>query len=263
MTEIIDEIKLFFDKTANLLKHQPKLFVPFMFFVLSLIGIYNKTASIFNGVGTGSFADFLFGTLKGTFLFGLMLCPVIVIINLWVLNILKQYHNQQEASIIKAFFKAIGWKFFVLIPFIFIWLFGQLFFVLILLFFGFLAGLSRGAIGGSVIGKLINVILLVSLLFVFLLFLITPGMVLENMNPFSSLRYMYSNMRTHSDIIRCKVGVYILSLVVIFFISYYTSFAITGVFLLLSLYMVQIKAGQFYLWSKEQHTVSHEYLEAN
>lgn len=263
MTKIIDELKLFFDKTAYLFKYQSKLFIPFIFFVIALAGIYNKTASIFNGIGTDSFADFLFGTLKGTFLFSLMLCPVIVIINLWALNLLKQYHNLEEVSIIKTFFKAIGWKFFVLIPFMLIWLLGQLFFVFILLFFAFLSGLSRGAIGGSAIGKLINIILLVSLLFVFLLFLITPGMVLENVNPFRSLKNMYSNIKMHSDIIRTKLGVYMLSLVVVFFVSYYTSFAITGVFLLLSLYMVQIKAGQFYLWAKEQHAVSHEYLVTN
>ena len=217
--------------------------------------------------------NFIFNYSKVYLIFNLLFSTVVIIINLWVLNIIKLNSSNNFQTLYKAFFKSIGLKFIILFPFIFIWMFFQIIFLSLFSLVIIFMGATRVQDDGSIINKLLSSLFTISLILVFFLYLCTPGMVFEEINIFSSIKRMSKHLYKNFWIVYDHIKSYGYFFLVIFTIigapfvlfkdhlSNNTIELITyvmGFFLILIFYLAQIKIGHFYLWAMRQNTINQE-----
>jgi len=248
-----------------LLQSHTKVFVPSVFWCAGIAyAVYKSVQYMNTHAHVEDFIGFILNSSFAFILFNLLLCPILVISNLWVLNILKQANNQKEISVGSAFLHAIGFKMIMLLPFVLIWMGMQFLFICIFAIVMFLAGLSRGNIGGSIIGKLIGGFFTIVLFMTFFLYMVTPGMVLDDKNMFSSARQMMQYVKKYAAVFKDKFFA-VLSLYLLLTLGLYGLLNLftgdngdfdsvfVGIYLpivsLIFIYYLQIKAGQFYIWS--------------
>lgn len=267
--QIFKNIRWVVEDFFFLLNTHTKVFIPYLFWCTGIILAIQKSQHFFDKHGgTDNFINFIFSSIIAIVLFNLIFCPVLIISNLWVMNILKQANEEKPIQLFLAFLKSIGLKFILLIPFVLFWMGIQFLFVFVFAFLMLIVGISRGNIGGSIVGKLIGGLFYITLFMVFFLYLVTPGIVLDEKNLFSSsstmMKYVKHNFSRISGKLFACVALYLILIVGVYYVIglilgdgstplYYFTILYVPFTTLSFLYYLQIKAGQFYLWSKVLH----------
>lgn len=245
-----------------------KMLVPFIIMILAFALAFKLAMNVMqDSAEEHSFFYLMLHFSANYIAFNLVYCPAVIIINLWILYLLKQKEQQQPIQLWSALVESIGFKFIWLTPFIFVWMFFQLVFLFFFVLIGTLAALSRGSAGGGAMSKLIGGIASISIMLEMLLFVVTPGMVFDDLGFFSSFGKMRGYMSAHYKKISEKVFHYLIPLFILYYLigvlpgklfsnlridaPYYTGF-VAGFIVMAFVFLIQIKAGQFYLWCKQE-----------
>jgi hypothetical protein len=246
--------KLFID-IKDSLSQIPAILLPFACWIVGTVYVFIKSVSVFNNVSSGSFVDFLIEVFESIIIFNLLFCPLIIIINLWTLYIVKQHQEEQKSNVFSALFSIIKFRFILLLPFVFIWMFAQGITAALLVFVAMLAGVSRGSVGNKLFGGLFAGIFSITMFLMCFLFFATPGMVFDNLNIFSSIKKMYTYINRYKERITYVASASVIFFVVLVFVLYFL-LSESGIYLyvmsalvLSFVFYMQLRIAQFYLWS--------------
>ena len=273
MKKSIRDLKKTSSNLFLLITQQPILFIPLFIWIIAIYYTYKFAASFYNLESSNfDLIHFIFNYSKVYLVFNLLFSTIVIIINLWVLNIIKLNSVNNFQTFYKAFLKSIGLKFIILFPFIFIWMFFQIIFLSLFSLILIFMGATRSQDDGSIINKLLSSLFTISLTLVFFLYLCTPGMVFEEINIFSSIKRMSKHLYKNFWIVYDNLKSYAYFFLIVFIIigtplwlfekqlnndSVELVMYVMAFFLILIFYLAQIKIGHFYLWAMRQDTIKH------
>lgn len=254
-------------------KRYPLLLLPLALLIAGFVLAYEHAYAIVQQEASGSsFFATLLGMGHAYFSFNLFYFPALVVVNLFTLHLIKPNANGEPVNVAGALLSSIGWKFFKLLPLLVLWMICQFIIAIFIVLIGLIAILSRGHVGGGAAKSLFTAITVFVTIMFTLLFTITPGMVMDGKGMFASLKTMNGYMKKYYGRVLLKafigMAVYaLLAYVVLHVLDWVVRqfnldyplaiFYATWCIVLLFVFYVQLKFGEFYLKCATENSAAH------